>query len=116
VEDGIEGGNNIVGGRLLSQNTGWNIFGHSIIPYLEGWLLGATSDAWDKIGYFDTRYGLGDFEDVDFSYTAIQQGYELSELPVGCCEHLGAKTFGYNPERAARTIENQKLFKEKWKL
>jgi GT2 family glycosyltransferase len=116
VEDGIEHGSNIVGGRLLSQDTGWNRFGNTTIPYLEGWLLGATDIAWDDLGYFDERYGLGDFEDVDLSYTAAKKGYDFTELPHGCCEHLGARTFGYNPERAARTIENQEKFREKWSL
>lgn len=105
----------LVGGILLAQDTGWNKFGDTVYPYLEGWLLAATSDGWKELGGgFDERYAPSDFEDVDLSTTAISLGYELVPLNSPGLRHLGAQTIKYGEEREARTKINRGKFQEKW--
>lgn len=106
----------IIGGRLLSNATGWNDFKGKICPYLEGYLLGFTKEAWNEIGGFDERYTHQDFEDVDLSTTAISKGYSLVELENSQIVHLGAATLGYTPEREMNTKENREIFRQKWNL
>lgn len=106
----------ILGGRVYKNDTGWNTFGGQTFPYAEGWLLACTKKAWKDIGGFDDRFAPNDFEDVDFSTTAIKKGYELQELPFGVADHMAAQTIGYNPMRYSLTERNQRLFKEKWNL
>lgn len=106
----------ILGGRVYHNDTGWNTFADRIFPYAEGWLLACTKAAWEDIGGFDERYAPNDFEDVDFSTTAVTKGYQLQQVPDGLCEHIGAQTIGYNPHRLNLTERNKRLFKEKWNL
>ena len=66
------------------------------------------------MGYFDDRYAVSDFEDVDLSTTAVSLGYNLVPLNNPGLVHLGGKSIGYSPEREARTRINQEKFEEKW--
>jgi GT2 family glycosyltransferase len=104
----------IVGGVLYDRSTGWNEFNGKVFPYLEGWLLAFTKQAWDDIGGFDRLYEPCDFEDVDFSTTAIRKGYTLVGLSNPNLYHMGGQTLGYNPEREKLTKINQQKFKDKW--
>lgn len=104
----------LVGGRLLDWNTGWNVFGNRMFPYIEGWLLAATKEMWEQVGYFDERYAPNDFEDVDLSTSFIHVGGRLEALPEDITHHMGAQSIGYSPEREKITKINQKKFKEKW--
>lgn len=107
----------LFGGKLYTTDTGWNRFGDVIVPYIEGWCVGAFRQDWKTLQYFDDRYGLSDFEDVDLSMMAVRLGFELMELNLGrSLVHLGARTFGYNPEREERTKHNRRLFARKWGL
>lgn len=102
----------LVGGIIHSHDTGWNRFGKTIFPYVEGWLLATTADGWEELGYLDTRYVPNDFEDVDLSTTALSLGYELEIIPS--VVHIGGQSIGYSPEREALTKINQEKFKNKW--
>lgn len=105
----------MVGGILLSHDTGWNKFGEKIYPYLEGWLLATTVESWlDLGGGFDEQYSPSDYEDVDISTLALKRGYELIPLNNVNLQHLGAQTIGYNPAREKITKENRQKFFEKW--
>jgi len=104
----------IVGNRLLTFDTGWNKFGEKIFPYLEGWLLICTKDAWNDIGGFDERFGSSDYEDVDFSTMAVAKGYNLMSLDNSKITHIGGQSYGFNPNREVRTKENKIKFREKW--
>lgn len=103
----------VVGGALLGPS-GWNVFGDRVYPYLEGWMLSATKENWG-IG-FDERFAPGDYEDVDKSTEWLNNGIQLQPLPNGSMVHLGAKSYGYTPERQARTERNRELFAEKWNI
>lgn len=104
----------LIGGRLLNYDTGWNLFGDKLFQYLEGWLLACTKDAWNEFGGFDEQYGSSDYEDIDISTTALSLGYSLVELSDGVRHDHPASSYGYNPEREARTKENREKFRKKW--
>lgn len=111
-------GNRIVGGVLYDTDTGWNKFststGSKIYPYLEGWLLAMKASDWETFNGFDERFYPSDFEDVDLSTTALALGYELVPLNHSGLHHLGGQSYGYTPEREARTKENREKFMRKW--
>ena len=104
----------VVGGKLYTSDTGWNTFGEITFPYLEGWLLAAKASDWEILGYFDPRFAPQDYEDIDFSTYALKLGYELVPLNNVGLVHIGAATYGYNPEREANTIKNKEKFRQKW--
>lgn len=104
----------MAGGRVLAGDTGWNNFDGRIFPYIEGWLIAAMTGTWKELGYLDERYAPNDFEDVDFSTSAIQAGYKLQALPEGSVEHMGAQTIPYGPEREKLTKINREKFRKKW--
>jgi glycosyltransferase involved in cell wall biosynthesis len=41
--------NEMLGGRYLDWDTGWNTFNGKIFPYLEGWLLCTSKDFWKEV-------------------------------------------------------------------
>lgn len=102
----------LLGGILYSHDTGWNVFKDKIFPYVEGWFLAATKEFWNVVGGFEEMYAPSDFEDVHLSTQAIEMGYTLQT--IGGIQHLGAKTYGYNSERLARTNRNRELFAKYW--
>jgi GT2 family glycosyltransferase len=104
----------LVGGRILDYDTGWNKFDQQLFPYLEGWLLATTVENWTKLGYFDERYSICDFEDVDISTSALSLGMRLAPLEGNSLHHVGAQTIGYNPKRLEQTQKNREEFKNKW--
>jgi GT2 family glycosyltransferase len=104
----------VVGGKLYTSDTGWNTFGAITFPYLEGWLLATRACDWYELGYFDPIFAPQDYEDIDFSVTAFNAGYDLVPLNNVGLVHKGAATYGYNPEREANTIKNKEKFRQKW--
>lgn len=105
--------NNILGGVLYRDTTGWNEFDDTIFPYLEGWLLAFKKKTWKDVGGFDDDFAPFDYEDVDFSTSARNMGCDLVQLE-GNYRHLAASTIGYNDERLEITKRNREIFKRKW--
>lgn len=106
----------MMGGRFLEFDTGWNTFDGHMFPYLEGWLLACWKLHWQDVGGFDERFAPNDYEDIDFSTTALHKGYTLVGLEGTKIQHLSAKTLGYSPERQTLTERNREKFKAKWIL
>jgi len=104
----------IVGGRLLDWDTGWNAIGDRVFPYLEGWILGASKEAWQTLGYFDEQYAPNDYEDIDLSTTAITLDCHLTTFPDGYVSHIGAQSISYGDEREKGTKINKEKFGKKW--
>lgn len=104
----------LLGGTLYTKSTGWNKFGNTIFPYVEGYLLAATNDGWKELGYFDEMYAPHDFEDVDLSTTAKSLGYNLWQLPEGMVHHLGSQSIPYGDAREIITKTNREKFRKKW--
>lgn len=69
----------------------------------------------DKIGGLDERYGLGNFEDDDFSLRASLAGYE-SYIAEDCfVHHFGNRTFLAAQIDYKKSLNgNWEIFKEKW--
>lgn len=104
----------LIGGIIHTHDTGWNKFDSRIYPYVEGWLLCATKEGWDELGYFDTQYSPNDYEDVDLSTTASRKGYGLYAIHSEKIKHVGAATIGYTEERRQLTERNREKFRQKW--
>jgi len=104
----------LIGNRLINFDSGWNTFNGKTFPYVEGWFLACTKDAWKDVGGFDEIYAPADFEDVDLSTTFESKGYSLCGMNNSLVTHIGAQTYGYNPERESITRANQKKFEAKW--
>jgi glycosyltransferase involved in cell wall biosynthesis/uncharacterized radical SAM superfamily protein len=69
----------------------------------------------DKIGGLDDRYGLGNFEDDDFSLRAALAGFE--SWMAGDCfiHHFGNRTFiGAKIDYNESLTKNWEIFKNKW--
>lgn len=105
----------LVGGVLYSHDTGWNKFGNTVFPYIEGWLLAMNMEGWTLAEWgFDERFSPSDYEDVDLSTFMRTMRYELIPLNNPGLHHIGGQSIKYGPERLARTNENRKKFEEKW--
>ncbi len=110
----------LVGGRLVWWEAGWNQFeldgDKFIVPYLEGWLLSCTQEAWEELGGFDKRYGKFDYEDIDLSTKALSLGYNMIALNDPSLKHLsGVSIAELQIDRMEITKRNRELYWEKWK-
>jgi len=106
----------LCGGRVIDWPAGWNEFpDEPPINYVEGWFLAAKTKIWRQIGGFDERFVPHDYEDVDLSYRAQQQGIQLRQISAPI-SHIGAGTIGFNPARRAITEKHRIMFAEKWGL
>ena len=71
----------------------------------------------DKIGGMDDRYGLGNFEDDDFSLRATIAGFESWIARECFIHHFGHRTFvGEQIDLQKSLLKNWEVFKEKWGL
>lgn len=82
-----------------------------------GFCMLIKRDVIEKIGGMDTRYGLGNFEDDDFSLRAALAGFE-SWMAEDCfVHHFGSRTFiGEKIDYKKSLNQNWRLFKKKWGL
>lgn len=82
-------------------------------PRKVSWITGAAfavrADVWRQLGGFDTAYGRGYFEDVDFCMKAQQAGYTVWHRPNIRMIHSVGSTGG-NPA----FMHNALLFKSRW--
>jgi len=110
----LEKPKSLVGNRLIDFDSGWNTFNGVTFPYLEGFLLAATRETWETLGWFDEIYAPNDYEDIDLSTKALSIGYDLISLNDIRVTHIGGQSIGYNDARLHITKRNQKKFEEKW--
>lgn len=110
----------IIGGRVLSEDTGWNTIilngKPSIIPYPEGWLVACTPEMWKRIGGWDVKsYGKFDYEDVDLGAWAAYNDVKLKGLNLYFLKHLFGQTIGkIYPDRQKYSEHNREIFRNKW--
>ena len=72
---------------------------------------------WDKIGTLDERFGLGGWEDNDYSLRTAMAGGKMYVDPGVFIYHVGHatnKTIMSEDEFRALLIENGRKFEEKW--
>lgn len=110
----------LIGGEVLSYDTGWNVLninGKSVLfPYAMGWLLACTKETWKDLGGFDPIFQKFDYEDLDLSATAVYKGYKLVGLDLDTMlNHFSGQTVRkYYPDREGYTMKNQQRFIKKW--
>ena len=103
----------LVGAELLDLDTGWNKFNGRPIPYLTGWCVACTCKTFEALGGWDEQYTPCDYEDLDLSYTANQQGRKLIPLILPL-HHMSGMSGTQLPDRYAMTERHRRLFAEKW--
>lgn len=82
-----------------------------------GFCMLIKRDVLEKIGGLDTRYGLGNFEDDDFSLRAVLAGYGSCIAQDCFVHHFGNRTFaGLNIDYEESLSNNWEIFKAKWEL
>lgn len=104
----------LLGAQLLAYDTGWNKFGDEIVPYLAGWCVACTKSTWKQLGGFDERYVPCDYEDLDLSLTAKQEGIPIRQVHLPLEHAFGQSAAQLEGGREAITLKNRELFKEKW--
>lgn len=109
----MERGHKILVGHELVKDNGYAKYREVIHQYLNGWCILATKELVDKIGGFDSGFGLGWFEDVWFCIQAQALGYQLEEVKTDIT-HLGSKTIMDGRLRQAPMMRHaQSYFKNK---
>lgn len=87
------------------------------IPRLVGFCILMERAVVDRIGGFDLRYGLGNFEDDDLCLRAAVAGYECRIAHGSFVHHYGSRTFaGEGIDHTASIVENYVRFAEAWRL
>lgn len=83
---------------------------------LIGFCLLVKRSVLDEIGWFDERYGLGNYEDDDLCLRAIQHGYKLLIAEDSFIHHIGHASMGQNPSFDLSTLlqQNKKRAFQKW--
>lgn len=84
---------------------------------LIGFCIFTKREYLDKIGYFDERYEIGNFEDDDLSLRFIERGFKLAVVRNAFIYHYGGKSFKdeFKKETHVETLnKNRLLFEEKW--
>lgn len=87
---------------------------------LAGFCMLLRDGVWQSVGDFDTRFGIGNFEDDDYSTRIRQAGHGLG-IAQGCfVYHFGGRTFaGMGLEgRAYNALleENRQKYMDKWNV
>lgn len=67
-----------------------------------------------RIGCFDERYRIGNFEDHDFNERVIKNGWKLIIAGNVYIEHLCHKSWKNKAQLDYTTVKNMKKFVEKW--
>ena len=83
---------------------------------ITGFCMLIPRKVFQEIGYFDERFGKGNFEDDDYCFRAIYKGYKLLIANDSFIFHFGSVSFsGESVDWQKLMQENQKKFEEKWK-
>jgi GT2 family glycosyltransferase len=70
-------------------------------------------DAWDQLGGLDTAFGLGYYEDFDFSLRLRKAGWEQKITEDVFVLHVGSATFQASPQAKRLLKQNKKLIQQK---
>jgi cellulose synthase/poly-beta-1,6-N-acetylglucosamine synthase-like glycosyltransferase len=73
---------------------------------------------WREAGGLDERFGVGMFEDDDFSLRIKRAGYRVVSVEDCFIHHFGNGSFAALPSEKAQRLfeENRKYFEEKWQI
>ncbi|MBP2116349.1 glycosyltransferase family 2 protein [Paenibacillus silagei] len=83
---------------------------------LIGFCLLVKRTVLEEIGWFDERYGLGNYEDDDLCLRAIQHGYKLLIARDSFIHHIGHASMGQTPSFDLTTLlaQNKEKAFQKW--
>lgn len=82
---------------------------------LAGFAVLVKKSVYDKLGGFDTTFGVGNFEDDDLSLRIREKGYALMVDESVLFHHYGSQTFKANKIDYSKNLkERLKLFHAKW--
>lgn len=82
---------------------------------LVGFCLLITRAVVDRVGLLDERFGLGCFEDDDYTLRAVRAGFRTVIARDAFVHHAGGRTFiGSGVDFAGLMARNQELFRQKW--
>ena len=96
----------VVAGPCLKETHGYS--------YLEGWCVCIPAPVWDALGGWDERFQVSSWEDVDFSQSAIERGYDVVHCPDLPFTHLDQRQrFGLVSNYWDSERHNIALFAEK---
>ena len=72
-----------------------------------------SREVFEKIGYLDTNYGIGMFEDDDYSKAALEAGYSLTIAEDSFVHHSGSESFKkINDEKRMALFNKNKQYYE----
>jgi GT2 family glycosyltransferase len=87
------------------------------IRRLVGFCILLERDVVDRIGGFDLRYGIGNFEDDDLCLRAAVAGFACTVAHDSFIHHVGSSTFtGQGIDYAERMGESYRAFAAAWRL
>ncbi len=85
------------------------------VPGLIGFCMLIKRCVIDKVGLFDERFKIGNWEDADYCMRVKQAGYNLVMAQDVFVHHFGSRTFvGNGIDLRGHLEENKRLFEEKW--
>jgi GT2 family glycosyltransferase len=86
------------------------------LPMLGLFCAALRREVWDRIGPLDERFGIGLFEDDDYSLRLRRAGYRLVCRRDAFVHHWQRASFRADGEKAYRQLyrKNHRLFVEKW--
>ena len=69
----------------------------------------------DAVGVLDERFGIGNFEDDDFTFRACRAGYRAVIVRDAFVHHFGERTFKASSVDFTELLEtNRRVFADKW--
>jgi len=87
----------------------------SVVEVLFGLCFLVKREVLNKVGLFDDRFGLGNFEDNDYCLRLRLKGYQLRIAEEVYLHHFGSKTFtGNKIDWREQMSKNKILFEKKW--
>ncbi|WP_139998221.1 glycosyltransferase [Paenibacillus paridis] len=82
---------------------------------LVGYCLLIKREAWERVGPLDETFGMGNFEDDDYSIRLRLAGYKLLLCGDTFIHHYGSMTFGSDLEKFREGFRrNGEIFRAKW--
>ena len=88
---------------------------HQLMPAYrcDFFCIAIRRDAWDALGGLDPAFGLGYYEDFDFSLRLAKAGYRQLIMEDVFVLHVGSATFKASPAARALMKRNKKLLQSK---
>lgn len=104
------------GPELWDRDTGWNTFDQGTIAYLGGWCVVISRAYWRVLCEWDERFVPCDYEDIDLSHQATQNGGHLVKIDLPLKHDSGKTAQALPGGRLAVTLANRQRFMDKWGL